>query len=214
MYLFKLTTSVKSSSDARCWPQKSPGNVVGQPRPKPGNFASSLGSNPKSTIRDPNVYRCIAQSILYEPTTDGYMREIPRSLYKYNKEFSSPSTEILENPCPMLECIGCNGDRLKFLSAEGLYECSTCRACLYRLCVFDETAAKTECFMCATSFLEDVDTLNEVDMQHALALIPGTPINIDTQYADLLEMYDLYVVEGGHDSSRFASSFGDVTNRC
>jgi hypothetical protein len=177
-------------------PKKVQEMLLANPDQNPETFVSSLASNPKSTIRDPNVYRCIVQSILYEPTTDSYMQEIPRTLYEYNKEFSSPSTGILENPCPMLECIGCNGDRHKFLSAEGLYKCSTCRACLCRFCVFDETAAKTECFMCATSFLEDADTLNEEDMRHALALIPGTPINVDTQYADVLEMYDLYVVEG------------------
>jgi hypothetical protein len=126
--------------------------LLSNPDQLPKQFTASLAHNPKPTIQDPSVYWCIAKSILYEPTTDGYMREPPSTLYEYNKEFGCTNTVIRDNPCPMLECIGCTGDHHLFLSAEGSYECATCHACLGRFCVFEEAPAKTQCFTCATSF--------------------------------------------------------------
>jgi hypothetical protein len=123
------------------------------PSQTPNDLASALANHPKSSIRDPSIYRCLAQSVLYEPTMGGYMRKPPGELNDYNKEFGQDTTIILPSPCPMLKCIGYAGGCHLFLQAEGEYKCGTCQGCLCHFCVFDTTISNKQCFACATSFL-------------------------------------------------------------
>jgi hypothetical protein len=48
--------------------------------------------------------------------------------------------------------------------------------------------------------MEECVALTEKEMRHAVGQIPGTPLNVDTPYADVLEMYNMYAVDGGQES--------------
>jgi hypothetical protein len=177
----------------------------------PATFALALANDPKSNIHDPNVYRCFAESILFEKTSRRYMRGPPTTLYNYNEAFRDNNTQIFPSPCQLLKCSGFSGKGHLFLGAEGVYECSNCKACLCRFCMFDPLMASKRCFACATSFIDNADTVTEIEMRCALSRIPGTPINIATSYSNVLQMYELYIIEGEQESSRFSSSFDGVT---
>jgi hypothetical protein len=115
-------------------------------------LACELADNTKLVVNDKLVFRCFADSLVYEPTRAGYMHQQPATLDSYLADSKAAIfTTIVPGPT-VLECVGCMGNQHSFLQAEGSYTCSKCqgilcRHCLWELKVLDRASA--QCMPCA-----------------------------------------------------------------
>jgi len=73
------------------------------------------------TLKDKETLVCLAESILYEKTNDGYIHgKSPAVLGKFLEEFKSDGTEIVDAGPVIQTCKGCAGTSHTFLSGEGV----------------------------------------------------------------------------------------------
>ncbi len=78
------------------------------------------------------------------------MNDVPTSIEKYYKAFTSAETLVFDGPT-VIVCKGCDGHEHAFLEAEGVSSCVTCNWSLCRFCCWDqlnENGSQVLCFEC------------------------------------------------------------------
>jgi len=169
-------------------------------------FLSKLVEYAGCDVKDKSAILCFAQSLIYETSTVGYIHGPPRELYTYLEEFKDPSvTRIISNGPKVLECAGVNGNRHKFLEAEGTYSCSTCGVLLCRHCRFDDSAkapdSEVKCMPCVRGLVAPGDAACLPTENKMRMAITERKIQVpaDATYAEVLNLYEEYVEDSSLD---------------
>lgn len=101
-------------------------------------LAKDISTMAGSFVNDPAVVLCIAKSLLYERTHDGYIHDSPVELEPYLEDFASEDTIVMKGP-PIMTCKGYNSKSHSFLEAEGVYTCESCQETICRSCNMSES---------------------------------------------------------------------------
>ena len=113
-------------------------------------IVTKLCSHKNVQLKDILEVLCIANSLVYEQTTLelGYMFAKLTVLEKYNEDFASPTTEIIDGPA-VYKCKCFPGHQSHdFLAAEGISMCGTCQASLCQFCTWNESNEDGGVVMC------------------------------------------------------------------
>jgi hypothetical protein len=190
-------------------------DYINKPDYKPLPPAPVTNHNTAMKLNDPNVYVELAEriasfrnttpdaimsmlnSVYYEPTGRGYMYCEPTKVDEYIKEFAAVVTKVVPGPA-VAECKGCcNGVPHKFLVAEGVNSCTTCKAVLCQFCVWEEDAVAVMCFECKRFSLVGEDMPTEEDypsesvMRQLLKNKYSANVPATASYHQVVELYKM-----------------------
>ena len=190
-------------------------DYINKPDYKPLPPAPVTNHNTAMKLNDPNVYVELAEriasfrnttpdaimsmlnSVYYEPTGRGYMYCEPTEVDEYIKEFAAVVTKVVPGPA-VAECKGCcNGVPHKFLVAEGVNSCTTCKAVLCQFCVWEEDAVAVMCFECKRFSLVGEDMPTEEDypsesvMRQLLKNKYSANVPATASYHQVVELYKM-----------------------
>ena len=161
----------------------------------PADLATKLSIVKKAQLQNAQALLCIVNSVIYEQTTSelGYMFKTPAVLEKYNKEFASPVTQVVDGPI-VLECKGCVSQCHSFLEAEGAMTCVACKATLCQFCIWTSSSSNIDdigpmCFECKRYTIAGDDNKNTEWEMRSFLRLHAVNVSATASYAKVLKLF-------------------------
>jgi hypothetical protein len=146
-------------------------------------------------VKDKESVLCLAKSILYEKTNDGWIHGSPTELEEYLADFAADDTTLIDGPL-MATCKGCKGKSHSFLVAEGVYKCDGCEHWLCRFCCMSENEVnemdgdRLLCFECMRGALSGMTEGEDEAEMRAFLSEKGQKPPVAATYMEVLSLYE------------------------